>query len=221
MWHFHSTWYVGLRDNLNITCHRIPISTIISNVATSRKMATKTARSIVNVTACFPALATDTSLHFPPFLHSMQMVGKLLKPGLLTEPAVFVREVARQHDVSLWRHADMATVDWRIIIKLKKLKKTHLPLLPSSLKKAMLFLKQIAVSGEEILVVNYVMHGIFNRHERTQTQQLRDEQDEAYYESVRADQEKVSLLWLNLYLFFFNSLESFVLLVWLLQIANC
>lgn len=96
-----------------------------------------------------------------------------------------------------------------------------MPLLPSSQKKAMLFLKQIAVSGEEILVVNYFMHGIFNRHERTQTQQLRDEQDEAYYESVRADQEKVSLLWLNLYLFFFNSLESFVLLVWLLQIANC
>ncbi|KAJ7357568.1 FAS-associated factor 2 [Desmophyllum pertusum] len=29
-----------------------------------------------------------------------------------------------------------------------------------------------------------------DRHERTQTQQLRDEQDEAYYESVRADQEK-------------------------------
>ena len=35
---------------------------------------------------------------------------------------------------------------------------------------------------------------VFNRQERTQTQQLRDEQDEAYYESVRADQEKVSLL---------------------------
>lgn len=34
----------------------------------------------------------------------------------------------------------------------------------------------------------------FNRQERTQAQQLRDEQDEAYYESVRADQEKVSLL---------------------------
>lgn len=33
-----------------------------------------------------------------------------------------------------------------------------------------------------------------NRQERTQAQQLRDEQDEAYYESVRADQEKVSLL---------------------------
>lgn len=29
-----------------------------------------------------------------------------------------------------------------------------------------------------------------DRQERTQTQQLRDEQDEAYYESVRADQEK-------------------------------
>lgn len=118
-YYFHSTWYVGLRDNGNITCHRIPISTIISNVATSRKMATKTARSIVNVTACFPALATDTSLHFPPFLHSMQMAGKLLKPGLLTEPAVFVREVTRQHDVSLltWQQliGDM------IIIKLKKL----------------------------------------------------------------------------------------------------
>ena len=33
---------------------------------------------------------------------------------------------------------------------------------------------------------------VFNRQERTQAQQLRDEQDEAYYESVRADQEKVS-----------------------------
>ena len=33
-----------------------------------------------------------------------------------------------------------------------------------------------------------------DRQERTQTQQLRDEQDEAYYESVRADQEKVSSL---------------------------
>lgn len=30
----------------------------------------------------------------------------------------------------------------------------------------------------------------FNRQERTHAQQLRDEQDEAYYESVRADQEK-------------------------------
>ena len=37
-----------------------------------------------------------------------------------------------------------------------------------------------------------------NRQERTQTQQLRDEQDEAYYESVRADQEKVSVLACNL-----------------------
>ena len=34
----------------------------------------------------------------------------------------------------------------------------------------------------------------FNRQERTHAQQLRDEQDEAYYESVRADQEKVSCL---------------------------
>lgn len=40
-----------------------------------------------------------------------------------------------------------------------------------------------------------------NRQERTQAQQLRDEQDEAYYESVRADQEKVSLLWLQFYFF--------------------
>ena len=31
-----------------------------------------------------------------------------------------------------------------------------------------------------------------NRQERTHAQRLRDEQDEAYYESVRADQEKVS-----------------------------
>lgn len=30
------------------------------------------------------------------------------------------------------------------------------------------------------------------RQERTHAQRLRDEQDEAYYESVRADQEKVS-----------------------------
>ena len=41
----------------------------------------------------------------------------------------------------------------------------------------------------------------FHRQERTQTQQLRDEQDEAYYESVRADQEKVSQLWLQFYFF--------------------
>lgn len=41
----------------------------------------------------------------------------------------------------------------------------------------------------------------FHRHERTQAQQLRDEQDEAYYESVRADQEKVS--WLCLQCCFF------------------
>ena len=33
---------------------------------------------------------------------------------------------------------------------------------------------------------------VLTRQERTQAQQLRDEQDEAYYESVRADQEKVS-----------------------------
>lgn len=32
---------------------------------------------------------------------------------------------------------------------------------------------------------------VVNRQERSDAQQLRDEQDEAYYESVRADQEKV------------------------------
>lgn len=38
---------------------------------------------------------------------------------------------------------------------------------------------------------------VVNRQERSHAQQLRDEQDEAYYESVRADQEKVRRLLLK------------------------
>ena len=46
-----------------------------------------------------------------------------------------------------------------------------------------------------VVLFNLLFHVncLLNRHERTQVQQLRDEQDEAYLESVRADQEKVSL----------------------------
>ena len=51
-------------------------------------------------------------------------------------------------------------------------------------------------SGKDngLIVANVCMYVffVFTRQERTQAQQLRDEQDEAYYESVRADQEKVS-----------------------------
>ena len=51
---------------------------------------------------------------------------------------------------------------------------------------------------------------VFTRQERTQAQQLRDEQDEAYYESVRADQEKVSRYNCSCFLMAFIACELLV-----------
>lgn len=48
------------------------------------------------------------------------------------------------------------------------------------------------IEGKTIIENFYMsVFFVFSRQERTQAQLLRDEQDEAYYESVRADQEKV------------------------------
>ena len=55
---------------------------------------------------------------------------------------------------------------------------------------------QVRIGNFEVVLYGKAQYVIYqlcvNRQERTQAQQLREEQDEAYLESVRADQEKVS-----------------------------
>lgn len=55
---------------------------------------------------------------------------------------------------------------------------------------------KVHIGNFEVVLYGKAQYVIYqlcvNRQERTQAQQLREEQDEAYLESVRADQEKVS-----------------------------
>lgn len=55
---------------------------------------------------------------------------------------------------------------------------------------------------------------VVNRQERSHAQQLRDEQDEAYYESVRADQEKVRRLLLKFWSLYNNKRFISFLVIW-------
>lgn len=55
---------------------------------------------------------------------------------------------------------------------------------------------------------------VVNRQERSDAQQLRDEQDEAYYESVRADQEKVRRLLLKFWSLYNNKRFISFLVIW-------
>ena len=55
---------------------------------------------------------------------------------------------------------------------------------------------------------------VVNRQERSHAQQLRDEQDEAYYESVRADQEKVRWPLLKFWSLYNNKRFMSFLVIW-------